>query len=170
MELPAEDFRREHFPRKWVFLAAAIILSMIVDLLLLSLGWKWLLALLAAATFSILILLRWPYGALLALIATSAVPRYTVQVVSWNAKAEHLVTTVVAIVILMRVCLQHEHLNFQRNDYLLLAFVGTNYLGSAINSPNPKATLRWALLLTLASLSYFVIVHLLSRPHDSQKP
>jgi O-antigen ligase len=164
IELQAEHPRFEHQPKNWLLESLAIVLvSILFNLLVLALGLKWLLPLFAGI-LSIVILVRWPNGALIGLIAASAMPRYVVAVSSWNAKAEHFVAPLIALVILIRVFWSGQRLEFRRSDYLLLAFVGMNYVGSAINSPDPKATLRWALLFTLACASYFVSTHLLSSP------
>jgi len=152
----------EGYPRKWLITTVIVSLAVLLDYLIFSVNLKWTFLALAAMAVSLLVLLRWPYGALIALIAASAIPRYMVTVSSWNAKAEHFVAALVALVIMVRVVLREERLQLRGCDWLLLVFAGMNYVGSAINSPDPKATLRWALLFTLACASYFVTAHLLS--------
>jgi O-antigen ligase len=159
----------EGYPRKWLITAAIVGLSVLLDYLIFTVNLKWPFLALAAMAVSLLVLLRWPYGALIAVLVASAIPRLTVQIFSWNAKAEHFVAALVALVILVRVVLCEERLRLRGCDWLLLAFVGMNYAGSSINSPEPKATLRWALLFTLATASYFVLVHLLSDRERFQK-
>jgi hypothetical protein len=152
----------EDYPRKVLVATAMVSFFALLDYVMFSVDLKWIFLVLSAIAVSLLVLLRWPYGALLALIAASAIPRFTVQIFSWNAKAEDFVEALVAVVILARVVLCEERLRLRGCDWLLLAFVGMNYVGSFINSPEPQATLRWALLFTLATASYFVLVHLLS--------
>jgi len=152
----------ESYVRKGLTAAAMASLFLLLDYLMFSVDLKWTFLVLAAVAVSLLVFLRWPYGTLIAVLVTSAIPRFTIQIFSWNAKAEHFVAALVAVAILARVVLCEERLQLRGCDWLLLAFVAMNYVGSSINSPEPKATLRWALLLTLATAPYFVVVHLLS--------
>src|SRR5712691_6475014 len=95
----------EGYPKKWLITAVIVSLSVIVDYLMFSVDLNWTLLALAAMAVSLLVLLRWPYGALIAVLVASAIPRFTVQIFSWNAKAEHFVAALVALVILARVVL-----------------------------------------------------------------
>lgn len=134
----------------------------LVDYSVFCLDLQVVLAVVAALAAVILVLLRWPYGALTALFVASVMPHFTFQVFSWNAKPEDFVVPLVALGVLARVTLTQERFLRRGADWLLVAFVGVNYIGSFINSPQPQATLRWALQFTLAAASYFVTIHLAS--------
>ena len=141
-------------------MALAISVFALVDYIVFSLDLSVFLAVVAALGAVILVLLRWPYGALTALFVASAMPHFTFQVFSWNAKPENFLVPLVALGVLARVALTQERLLLRTADWLLVAFLGMNYIGSSINSPQPQATLRWALQFTLAAASYFVTIHL----------
>jgi O-antigen ligase len=168
-EMAARLSHGEGYSRKGLIAGAMVSVFALLDYLMFSVDLKWTFLALGAIALFLLVLLRWPYGALIAVLVASAIPRFTVQIFSWNAKAEHLVAALAAFAILVRVVLCQEPLRLRACDRLLLAFVGMNYVGSSINSPDPKATLRWALLFTLATASYFVLVHLLSDRERVQK-
>ena len=148
--------------RKWLMGIATIGLFLSLDYLIFSVDLKWTFLGLAALALSLLVMLRWPYGALVAVLVASAIPRFAVQILSWNAKAEDFVVVLVALIILAQVVLYQKRLRFRGCDWPLLVFVAMNYVGSSINSPEPRATLRWALQFTLAAASYFVVVNLVS--------
>jgi O-antigen ligase len=158
--------------RQWskaLAMALAIGFFALVDYIFFCLDLQVFLAVVAALGALILVLLRWPYGALTALFVASAMPHFTFQVFSWNAKPENFVVPLVALGVLARVALTQERLLLRAADWLLVAFVGVNYMGSSINSPQPQATLRWALQFTLAAASYFVTIHLVSNRERHRK-
>lgn len=143
-------------------MALAICFFVLVYYIVFSLDLYVFLAVVAALGALILIPLRWPYGALTVLFAASAMPNFTFQVFSWNAKPENFVVPLVALAVFAQVALTQERLLLRATDWLLVAFVGMNYIGSSINSPQPQATLRWALQFTLAAASYFVTIRLVN--------
>ena len=157
-----------HGERQWSKPAAIVAISFIglLDYIVFSLDIHVFLAVVAALAALILVPLRWPYGALTALFVASAMPHFTFQVFSWNAKPENFVVPLVALGVLARVALTQERFQLRATDWLLVAFVGMNYIGSSINSPQPQSTLRWALQFTLAAASYFLTVHLVN---DSER-
>lgn len=104
-----------------------------------------------------LALVRWPFGALIVLIAASAMPRYNVEIFGWHARPEHFVLASLGLVCLIRILLQRERMRFAALDYLVLAYVAMNYFSSAVMSPERATTLRWALQNNLAVLPYFFI-------------
>jgi len=109
------------------------------------------------------LLVRWPHGALLGLLAAASIPRWFFQVSSWNAKPEHIVAAACVGVLLFRIFANlHIWQRLEKLDILLLAFLAANYFSSYMFSPNPASTLRWSLLQTLAASPYFLIRQLVT--------
>jgi O-antigen ligase len=101
---------------------------------------------------------RWPYGAMGALLIASVMPRVSVEIGGWNARPEHCVTFVVLVMFLFR-WMFHERARISLifTDFAVAAYVMWNYVSSVWMSPDPKSTLRWALLNNLVVLPYFLI-------------
>jgi O-antigen ligase len=101
---------------------------------------------------------QWPYGALLILCVASVMPRITVEIGGWNARPEHCASVLVILVLLFRrVSIEGQRIKLTGTDYWIAAYVVWNYISSALMSPDPKLTLRWALLNNLVVLPYFLI-------------
>lgn len=100
----------------------------------------------------------WPYGAFLVLGVASVMPRVKVDIGGWNARPEHYASLLVLIIFLIR-WLSHRRSRIAWNspDYWVAAYVAWNYVSSVLMSPDPKMTLRWALLNNLVVLPYFLI-------------
>jgi len=109
-----------------------------------------------------LMLVYWPYGALVAVVTASLIPLFTVRVGAWHAKAEDFVAPFVAVAIAGQIVTAHRRLRLRFLDWLLIALVTLNFVSSYVNSPQPSATLKWALQFTLTTFSYFVVVQLIS--------
>jgi len=109
------------------------------------------------------VLVRWPYGALLAMVIASLMPRITIGLGGWNVRPEHYVVGLVSVVLCVR-WLKGERSQIRWNgaDKLLVAYVAWIYITSALMSPDPKMTLRWALLNNLVILPYWLIRYLVS--------
>jgi O-antigen ligase len=100
----------------------------------------------------------WPLGALAVLMMASVMPRITMDIGGWNARPEHFAAFLVLIVFLLRWMLHKSpRISLTAPDYIVVAYVVWNYISSAWMSPDPKLTLRWALLNNLAVLPYFLI-------------
>jgi O-antigen ligase len=100
----------------------------------------------------------WPYGALVVLVTASVMPRLSLEIGGWNARAEHCAALVVLVVLLFRwVFHKRPQISWTLADLLVVAYVVWNYVSSAWMSPDPKSTLRWALLNNLVILPYFLI-------------
>ena len=101
---------------------------------------------------------RWPYGALLVLSIASVMPRVKVDIGGWNARPEHCAILLVLGVFLLRSLLRGvPKISLAATDYWVVAYVLWNYVSSAIMSPDPRLTLRWALLTNFVVLPYFLI-------------
>jgi O-antigen ligase len=110
-----------------------------------------------AATVVLLIALRWPYGALVVLIAASAMPVFFVEVFGWKARPEHFAGALVAVAVAIWLAVSKRRLRLNNLDYWIITYVAINFISSAFESSAPSATLRWALQNSLAVLPYFLI-------------
>jgi O-antigen ligase len=103
-------------------------------------------------------LIGWPYGALGMLMATAAIPRYQLTISSWNAKPEHLTAAVCGVILLLRIWRGNQNWRkLDKVDFLLLLFLALGFFSSYVASPDRAATLRWSLLLTLATAPFFLV-------------
>jgi O-Antigen ligase len=101
---------------------------------------------------------RWPYGAFLVLATASVMPSLKVEIGGWNARPEHYAALLVSVVLLSRLAFrQSSRITLAAPDYWVAAYAAWNYVSSAWMSPDPKMTLRWALLNNLVILPYFLI-------------
>jgi hypothetical protein len=101
---------------------------------------------------------QWPYGALLILLIASVMPRIAITIGGWNARPEHFANVLVFAVILIRwVFRETPRITVRLADIAVAAYVVWNYVSSVWMSPDPRSTLRWALLNNLVILPYFLI-------------
>ncbi len=117
----------------------------------------WLAGVVIVGVISIATVIRWPYGALLVLIAMSTMPVYFVELFQWKARPEHFAALIVSVAVCIWLFYGKHALLFERLDYWLLAFVIINFISSAVGSTTPASTLRWALQNGLAIVPYFLI-------------
>jgi O-antigen ligase len=120
-----------------------------------SLGWMAWVAIGGAVV--LLAVSRWPYGALIVLIASSVAPRFFVEIFGWKARPEHFGAALVAVVVAIWFIFRKHRVPLEKLDFWVLAYVLINYISSTLSSPEPSATLRWALQNNLAVLPYFLI-------------
>jgi O-antigen ligase len=117
----------------------------------------WLAWVVVGFAVALLTAVRWPYGALVVLIGTSAMPRFFVEVLGWKARPEHFASAIVSSAFVVWLVFHRQRLRLNKPDYWILAYVALNFVSSAFESPEPASTLRWALQNTLAILPYFLI-------------
>ena len=117
------------------------------------------LGLLGATGLTALALTGWPFGALLLLMASSAMPRIAEVVMGLHLRPEHLSIGAVALVIVGQALKERRvpRLDLRTFDRFLLAYVGMNFLTSALTSPEPHLTLRWAVLNAIVISPYFLL-------------
>jgi O-antigen ligase len=87
-------------------------------------------------------------------------PRVKMEVGGWNARPEHCAAVVVLIACFFRLLFRKSEsprFVLTKTDYWVAVYVLWNYVSSAWMSPDPKMTLRWALLTNLVVLPYFLI-------------
>jgi len=111
----------------------------------------------AVLTLGILISLRWPLGAISALVLASAMPRLAGSVFGLHVRPEHVAVAYVLVIVLFRIITGRARSPVNLLDYMLLAYVSMNFLTSAFSSPEPRMTLRWAALNAIVIGSYFLI-------------
>jgi hypothetical protein len=118
---------------------------------------SWLAWALAGAPVVLLATTRWPFGAILLLVGASAMPRFFVEFLGWNARPEHFAGAIVALGVVVGLIRRKPTSQLDKLDYWVLAYVAINYISSAFGSSAPSTTLRWALQNNLAVLPYFLI-------------
>lgn len=102
--------------------------------------------------------LWWPYGALLVLLAASVMPYFALDFKGWNVRPEHFAVLLVLTAFLCRKAIvESQPLTLMAPDFFVIAYIVWNYAASAMTSPDPKLTLRWALLNNVITLPYFLI-------------
>ena len=118
-----------------------------------------LLSLIGAVALSALASIEWPFGSLAVLIATSVMPRFKGTVFGLHLRPEHVGIGFVAGMLLLQVLRGRTRLTLrlQRFDYFLLAYIFLNFLTSAVTSPEPRLTLRWAMMNAIVIAPYFLI-------------
>jgi O-antigen ligase len=103
-------------------------------------------------------LIRWPEGGLLVIVVASVMPRFSVEIGGWNSRPEHYAVGIVLLILCFRwVRGVRPRIQLTSADCFLIAYLLLNYLSSALMSPEPKQTLRSALLTNLAIMPYFLI-------------
>jgi O-Antigen ligase len=118
----------------------------------------------------LVMLVPWPYGALSMLMAAAAVPRYQLSISSWNAKPEHLTAAACGLILLIRVWHGKQHWRkLQKPELLLLMFLALGFFSSYVASPDRSATLRWSLLLTLATFPFFLVLQMVDTREKLEK-
>jgi hypothetical protein len=118
----------------------------------------------------VVLLLRWPYGALGMLMAAAAVPRYQLSISSWNAKPEHLTAAACGLILLLRMWHGDQSWRkLQKVDFLLLSFLVLSFFSSYVASPDRAATLRWSLLMTFAMSPFFLVPQMVGTREQLEK-
>ncbi len=129
------------------------------------------LALLGAGTLTALAFSSWPFGALLLMTASSAMPGIAVVVMGLHLRPEHLSIAIVALVVAGQALKERRAPRFDLRtfDFFLLAYVGMNFLTSALTSPEPQLTLRWAALNAIVISPYFLLRFLVTDQRKLQR-
>jgi hypothetical protein len=102
---------------------------------------------------------KFPIGALSLLIASAAMPRFAGTILSLHVRAEHVAIGMVMLAVAFAVSRGKLTPWFELRtfDYLLMAYVALNFITSAVTSPDPHMTMRWAALNALAVSPYFLV-------------
>ena len=102
--------------------------------------------------------LNWPLGALSVLIVSSAMPRFKGTLVGLHVRPEHVGIGLVVAFVLVKVLRGRMRLalHWRRFDYFLIGYILLNFLTSAVTSPEPRMTLRWAAMNAIVIFPYFL--------------
>ncbi len=102
---------------------------------------------------------KFPIGSLSLLIASAAMPRFAGTILSLHVRAEHVAIGMVLLTVAFAVSRGRLNPWFELRtfDYLLMAYVALNFITSALTSPDPHMTIRWAALNALAVSPYFLV-------------
>ena len=120
---------------------------------------EWVPYLLGGLALLLLVSLRWPLNGFIALMLATAIPHYPLQLNGWNARADHFAAAAIIAIWVLGAPFRNAQrpLRWITVDYLLAAYVLSNYLSSVLMSPERLLSLRWAVLTSLVVLPYFFI-------------
>jgi O-antigen ligase len=115
--------------------------------------------------------LDWPIGALFVLIVGSVMPRFKGTLASLHVRPEHVVIGLVSAFVGVRVLRGQMRLalRWRRFDYFLLGYIFLNFFTSAVTSPEPRMTLRWAVMNAIVIAPYFLFRLLVQSERVFQK-
>jgi len=101
---------------------------------------------------------KFPIGALSLLVTSAAMPRFAGTILNLHVRAEHVAIGLVVLMTAFEVSKGkvRPRFEFRSFDYCLIAYVVLNFVTSAVTSPEPQMTIRWAALNALAVLPYFL--------------
>jgi O-antigen ligase len=102
---------------------------------------------------------KFPIGALSLLVTSAALPRFAGTILNLHVRAEHVAIGLVVLMTAFEVRKGNVSRWFELKtfDYCLIAYVVLNFFTSAVTSPEPQMTIRWAALNALAVLPYFLM-------------
>jgi oligosaccharide repeat unit polymerase len=106
-----------------------------------------------------IVLSDWPIGCFAVLAVGSAMPRFSATLFDLHVRPEHVATSVAILAIVLQLLRGHIKLDLRLKnfDYWVLAYVAMNFVSSAMTSPQPRMTLRWASLNALVVTPYFLV-------------
>ena len=113
-----------------------------------------------AAVAHVSVLVRnWPLGAMSVLVISSAMPRFKDTLFSLHVRPEHVAIASVVLVVFLQMARGRIKAitTLKTFDYFLIAYILLNFFSSAITSPQPPLTLRWATLSAVAIVPYFLV-------------
>jgi O-antigen ligase len=107
----------------------------------------------------LLVFTDWPIGCVVMLAIAAAMPQFKVNVSELHLRLEHVATAVAILAITVQVLRGHMALKprLRSFDYWVAAYVAANFFSSAMTSPQPVMTLRWATLNALVVTPYFLV-------------
>jgi O-antigen ligase len=121
------------------------------------------LGMLGALVIAAITSISWPLGALLVLTVASAMPRLAATVIGLHLRPEEVAIGFVALALCWQALKKRRlpSLHLRTFDCFLIAYVGINFFTSAVTSPQPHLTMRWAVLNAIVVSPYF-LVHLMT--------
>jgi hypothetical protein len=163
-----------------------LVVSTLGLILCLETGLDWVAFVLSGTAVLALVLAAWPWGTLGMLIAAGLLSHFyflvptggrdmsldhLIRVQSdeynysgpsdegWKVRPDHLIVGATMLAWFLRRPLRKKRLDTAatRADFLVAGFLAANWLSSLLLSPDPRLTLRWAFLLTIAAAPYFLV-------------
>ena len=121
-----------------------------------ALGWLTLIMGVSLGTV-LLVFTDWPIGCVVMLTIAATMPQFKLTVFDLHLRPEHVATAVAILAILVQ-ALGGQSLKprLRSFDYWVAAYVAANFFSSAMTSPQPAMTLRWATLNALVVTPYFL--------------
>jgi O-antigen ligase len=118
-----------------------------------------LLSLMAVIAILALTSVSWPTGAVVVLVVCSVMPRFKGTLFGLHVRPEHVGIAFVAAAIAWHALQARNRpvLHLQRFDYFLIAYILLNFFTSAVTSPEPHMTLRWAVMNAIVIAPYFLL-------------
>jgi O-antigen ligase len=121
-----------------------------------ELGWLTLIMGVALGTV-LLVFTDWPIGCVVMLTIAATMPQFKLTVFDLHLRPEHVATAVAILAILVQALAgQALKPRLRSFDYWVAAYVAANFFSSALTSPQPAMTLRWATLNALVVTPYFL--------------
>jgi O-antigen ligase len=114
---------------------------------------------------------NWPLGAVLVLVVSSVMPRFKGTLFGLHVRPEHVGIGFVGAAVLWLVFAGRMRLalHLQRFDHFLIAYILLNFFTSAVTSPEPRMTLRWATMNAIVIAPYFLLRVLIKSENIAQK-
>jgi O-antigen ligase len=118
-----------------------------------------LIGVIAAVALFVISSTKWPFGALSVLAVSSVMPRFTETLFGLHVRPEHLGIGFVVVAVFLQALGTHTRTgrHLQRFDYYLIIYILLNFLTSAVTSPEPRMTMRWAVLNAIVIAPYFLL-------------
>jgi O-antigen ligase len=105
----------------------------------------------------------WPLGAVFTLVIASAMPRLAGKVFGLHLRPEHIAIAAVLMALSVQIVRKRVgRLKVRNFDCFLVGYVVLNFLTSAITSPEPRMTLRWALMNAIVIAPFFLLRFMLT--------
>lgn len=102
---------------------------------------------------------KFPMGLVSVLAVSAAMPRFAETILGLHVRPEHVALGLALLIVALQVSRGRLSLGFElrTSDYCLIAYVVLNFITSAVTSPDPHMTVRWAVLNALAVSPYFLL-------------
>lgn len=112
-----------------------------------------------AVALSLLVTKNWPLGAIFALVAGSAIPRFAGSLFGLHVRPEHVAIGAVLLAVVFRFGMGQVGAGsfWWAADYLLATYVFVNFFTSTFSSLDPSMTLRWAAMNAIVIGAYFLM-------------
>src|ERR1700730_18307843 len=124
--------------RKFLEVCALALALTVIVWLVDSENLDWVPLLLIVIILFAIVVTHWPYGAFVALVCTSAMPHFFLEIFGWKARPEHIVLGIIVSVALVRILLGKSTVRLAGLDYLVVTYLGVMYVSSIFMSVRPS--------------------------------